>query len=638
MMRAMRMLCLIALALPMLAVTACTPRQHRLRTDKAAYGLIDRTEAFVFGEARGFTIEQIAASLRRRIMEEQGLPYATPASVSTLRLEPIERWPRDNYLERYPDAAMPALQPEELTLTLLDAVQVAALNSRDFQDEKEAVFRSALRLELERDEFRTTLTGILEGEWSTDRTGANTPTGVVTGLEGTGTIGATQRLLNGMVLSLNLGIDVAKLFSPSHLSSNALFADGSVSLPLLRGRGRHIVGEPLTQAQRDLIYALFFFERFKRTFAVDVASQYLAVLQAEDQVANTRQNYIGLIASARRARRLADAGSLPEIQVDQAIQDELRARDRWVRAREDFARRRDGFKLVLGLPPDARIELDRDELERLQEALRPLAEAAAGQRDAGPIPPADAPIELREPVLEGGGPLEMEAAEAIALALENRLDLRIAEGRVRDAQRGVVVAADGLRAELTLLGTGTAGERRTLSSVALPNSRDIELDRGIYTALLTLDLPLERTAEGIAYRESLLALEESVRALQETEDQAKLEAQNGLRDLLVAREGLQIQAQAIRLAERRVRSTDMFLQAGRVEIRDLLEAQEALLEAQNALTAAMVDYRVAELGLQRDLGLLEVDDRGLWTEFRPEEKTDDATEGTAPNHVRSLIN
>jgi outer membrane protein TolC len=140
------------------------------------------------------------------------------------------------------------------------------------------------------------------------------------------------------------------------------------------------------------------------------------------------------------------------------------------------------------------------------------------------------------------------------------------------------------------------------------------------------------------YRESLLELEESVRALQETEDQAKLQVQNGLRDLLVAREGLQIQAQAIRLAERRVRSTDMFLQAGRVEIRDLLEAQEALLNAQNALTAAMVDYRVAELGLQRDLGLLEVDDRGLWTEFRPEEKTDDTTDETAASNVQSLIN
>jgi outer membrane protein TolC len=60
------------------------------------------------------------------------------------------------------------------------------------------------------------------------------------------------------------------------------------------------------------------------------------------------------------------------------------------------------------------------------------------------------------------------------------------------------------------------------------------------------------------------------------------------------------------------------LQAGRVEIRDLLEAQEDLLSAQNALTGAAVDYRLAELELQRDLDVLEVGSDGLWTEFNPE--------------------
>ena len=40
----------------------------------------------------------------------------------------------------------------------------------------------------------------------------------------------------------------------------------------------------------------------------------------------SEENYRRLIASARRARRLADAGRLPEFQLDQALQDELRAR------------------------------------------------------------------------------------------------------------------------------------------------------------------------------------------------------------------------------------------------------------------------------------------------------------------------
>ena len=74
------------------------------------------------------------------------------------------------------------------------------------------------------------------------------------------------------------------------------------------------------------------------------------------------------------------------------------------------------------------------------------------------------------------------------------------------------------------------------------------------------------------------------------------------------------------VAEKRVRSVDLYIEAGRAEIRDLLEAQDALLSAQNSLTAAVVDYRVAELEIQRDMGLLEINANGLWREFTPEER------------------
>jgi outer membrane protein TolC len=91
--------------------------------------------------------------------------------------------------------------------------------------------------------------------------------------------------------------------------------------------------------------------------------------------------------------------------------------------------------------------------------------------------------------------------------------------------------------------------------------------------------------------------------------------------MLESRESLRIQAQAVALAQRRVDSTSLLLKLGRAEIRDVLEAQQALLSAQNALTSALVNYRVSELLLQSNLGLLEVDETGLWQEYRPE--TDD---------------
>ena len=63
----------------------------------------------------------------------------------------------------------------------------------------------------------------------------------------------------------------------------------------------------------------------------------------------------------------------------------------------------------------------------------------------------------------------------------------------------------------------------------------------------------------------------------------------------------------------------MFLEAERegVQIRDVLEAEESLVSAQNDLTSALVNYRVAELELQLDMDVLEVSEKGLWREYRP---------------------
>jgi outer membrane protein TolC len=213
----------------------------------------------------------------------------------------------------------------------------------------------------------------------------------------------------------------------------------------------------------------------------------------------------------------------------------------------------------------------------------------------------------------------MNEAETLGTALNHRLDLLVALGRVYDAQRKVVVAADALRAELTLLGTAAVGERRGAGSAELANA-EIAFDEGRYAALLTLDLPLERTAERNIYRESYIFLEQAVREVQGLEDRVKLEVRSRLRSLFESREGIIIQYQAVKIAERRVKSTDLFLQAGRADVRDVLESSEALLQAKNALASALVDYRVSELELERDLGLLEVDEKGLWRESEREER------------------
>lgn len=614
------------------ALAGCTPAWYRQNADRTAAELIAAKQVQAFGHTQPFTIETPADTLRRQLMIGQELTYSSPASLGADALAPIPHWPEK---QAYPE--MEAAEPVEpirtgILLTLNDALQVAAGNSRDFQSRKEDVFTSALTLDLRLDEFRNTFAGALAGDYITDLSGD----GVFGGIDSTGSLSWTRRLRSGAVLTSRIAVDLVALLTAPRGESMGIVWDSSVTVPLLRGAGAHIVTEPLTQAQRNVVYSLYSLGRFKRTLAVRVASEYLSVLQQQDQVDNAAANYRSLIESGRRARRLADAGRLPEIQVDQARQDELRARDRWISALQAYEQRLDSFKLTLGLPTDSQIVLDRAELERLAAVAQERLAGAGAAYDVletgtdpstepstqpstvtAAVPAAQEPIVLVPPDRAGGGPLEMDPVEAVRIALEHRLDLRTAQGQVYDAQRDVVVAADALKAGLTLSATGAAGAGRSLGSANLPNAQ-LRPEKGVYTAGLRLDLPLERTAEQNAYRISYINLERTVRSVQQLEDQIKLDVRSELRTLIQARESYSIQVEAVALAERRVASTQLFLEAGRAEIRDVLEAQEALVSAQDARTAALVDYRVAELELQRDMGVLEIDEKGLWSEYQVE--------------------
>lgn len=615
----------ILLALP---AGACRAQDHRRVADSAAYRIIERKQAESLGRTEPFTIATPAETLRRRLLLDQQLPHSGPAALHSRDVEPIRQWPDSDYLWNPPDEeglAGSFATAEALNLSLTDALQIAAHESREYQARKEQVFLTALQLDLERDSFRYTWRGVLDGLYQAELERevvlddkGHTDRQAIRGMEYGGIPELSKRFRSGLAFTAQLGLDMVSLLTQDRLYSRGIFADVTISMPLLRGSGRFVVTEPLTQAERNVVYALYEFERFKRQFAVEVASEYLAVLRQLDAVHNAEDNYRRLISSTRRARRLADAGRLPEIQVDQSRQDELRARNQWVSATESYQRQLDAFKLTLGLPTDASIALERGELDSIREAMNDLIGSATDSAQAAEAetPAADAPVELTPPGRGRAGRYELEPDKAIAVALDRRLDLRVAIGRIHDSQRTVAVAADQLRADVTLLGRGSAGERRTLASVGLDDAI-LRPDEGAYSALLTIDLPFERTAERVVYRGSLVRFEQAVREVQALEDLIKLEVRNGLSRLLEARESVLIQAEAVKVAERRVASTSLFLEAGRAEIRDVLEAQDALVNAQNALTAAVVAYRVNELSFQRDLDVLEVDHKGIWHEYTP---------------------
>jgi outer membrane protein TolC len=508
--------------------------------------------------------------------ERAGLAGPAPAwmrAEDRLRLRLIER----NLLP--PEAASPAdpaATPEgeaPWRLTLADALRAGAGNSREYQDARDRVFRAALKLDTESDAFRTSFEGLLSGGWEDQR--ASGQRGVTGGAQ----IGAQRAWETGVVVASRLTLDVVKLLTLDRSSAYGLAWDASITVPLLRGAGREIVRERLTQAERELVYALWEFERFKRRHAVAVGQSYLRAIELQRQLLNFEENARSLAAVAERARELTRAGRLSEVQVSQAEQDELRARERRNRARNEVEQALDRFKFDLGLPVDARVVLVEAELDRLPQPS-----------EAGPA-----------------------AAEAdwVARALAARLDLTAARYRLEDAARAIRIAEDALRMGLNFKGTAAAGGRRSGLSSATDDNITLRLDEGLFGASLSSDLPWNRVPQRNALRERLVDLESARRTIEQREDEIKLELRGGIRRLDDARDSYEIQQISLRLAQRRVENTRLQLQAGRAEMRDLLEAQESLLGAQNGVLSALIAYRVAEWTLLRDTEQLTVTEEGL---------------------------
>jgi outer membrane protein TolC len=185
--------------------------------------------------------------------------------------------------------------------------------------------------------------------------------------------------------------------------------------------------------------------------------------------------------------------------------------------------------------------------------------------------------------------------------------LATAVGRVTDAKRRVVVAADALRAGFDF--TASASENSTDYG-----NGSFKLDlvgNGDYSLGFLLDLPLERTAERNAYRQSLISLDATTRSLGAFEDQVKIEVRRAERALSQARDAFRIQSRALEVSEVNVDAARLLKDAGTGTTNDLIDAQNDLIAAENAVTAALVDVHISRLELLRDLGVLVVGPQGI---------------------------
>lgn len=460
-------------------------------------------------------------------------------------------------------------------LSLDDAMEAGVSYGRDYLSQRERVFISALDLTLARWRltpiFNINGNGVRAGDSRNAQVQQNLTELVSTNtMAQNRTAGFNWLSMTGARVSADFTQDFLRLMTGSR-SLNESDLAVSVVQPLLKGGGTTVTMEALTQEERDLLYDLRGFATFRREFIVDVVSDYYNVLQARDQIQNNYVAYQGFLINGEREQALAEENRRTKTEIGQLQQATLQAESRWINSIRTYQTRLDNLKLSLGLPVDKQIILDDKELQKLRIESPPVT------RD-----------------------------EAVRIALVTRPEIATVTDQVEDAERRIKVAKNGL-----LPGVDVGLDYNSVSDPG-DTTPNVNFDRRRWSTSLDVDLPLDRKSERNLYRVAFISLERAKRAAESQKDQVRLQIYDDWRALDQAELNFKIAEKGVALAASRLEEQNLLQDLGRGEARDLIDAQNDLLSAQNQRTSTVVDHTLARLRLWRDMGILYIKEDGSW--------------------------
>ncbi len=467
-----------------------------------------------------------------------------------------------------PSADSPTAQPALVervarVLSLHEALEIAVRSSRDYVTRKESLYLTALGLTGTRYDFGPKLTAALSYTFAdSDTSNASHAAGA--------TAGVAQKLPWGGNVSLSANQDLTDnvgATNPRTFDSGVAIA---LTQPLLRGFGSEVANEALTQAERDTLYAIRDFELFREDFSIHVASSYYDLVQQKQTVENQRRNMENLAEERRKAEALFQVGRKSELEFLRAKRSELTSKNDLIEAEENLRLALDRFRIFLGLPDTDHVDVQPEE------------------------PPFVA--------------IDYDVNSAIKCALANRLDFLNARERLEDAARNLRISKNGLLPDLTL----TAGYN--LAADADPSFVHQGLDHDSYSAGLNLSLPVDRTLDRNAWQGARIRYQQNLRAFELFKDELVVNVQSTFRQLERHRQSVEIQRELIGDQEHNLRIAQILFEKGDNSNRDVVDAQQSLLDAKNSLIREQVSYEIARLGLLRDLGVLFIDEHGVWKE------------------------
>ena len=201
---------------------------------------------------------------------------------------------------------------------------------------------------------------------------------------------------------------------------------------------------------------------------------------------------------------------------------------------------------------------------------------------------------------------------AIQMALAQRLDLANVHDSLDDAERRLILVAEGLGPQVEFV---ASADVRSYDSGSLPDTQNVmrlRFHEGTYVMGIEADWPFNQKSERNDYRQALINVQQQQRNYDEQIDRIKLQVRDSYRNLIQTAESYRIQKIGMELALKRVEVEKLSLQYGRGTVRLLLDSEDALVQAQDDVVGALVDHMNAKLSFFRDVGVLRVKPDGMW--------------------------
>ena len=532
-----------------------SPDEYYNDADKEVYTILNNRQNQVLGEKDEFDINTPFSNR---------LPEAIP--------------PSEIIKERFSEGTN--------TLTLASALEMAVKNSRDYQLQRETLYLSALSLTGERHKFALRFTGA-NVDLELDRaTGGDTST------SSDASFTLSKALDGGGKVTARLADNLKIYFDGSGPKVPGLTF--TLTQPLLKGSGKDMALESLTQSERNLVYSIRSFSRYQEKFLVDRTSDYLNLLltqmqlRVEYQLLQNRMRF-------REEQELRLQGELiSQFELDQALRQEYETKNNYISRVESYLSSLDAFKKQLNLPLGKELVLDNSELPELEEI--------------------------------GVSQVPLSDEYGFQLALTNRLDILNEVDKFQDKKRKVKVAKNDLLPSL-----GLVADYSLKDQYYNQNSFDF----GDYSAKagLSLDLALDKLSERNAYRKSRIDFERQLRSLMETMDGLLDELRKNVRSLERNRQSYIINKKKLEASQRELEKARLDLLVGdRVRPRDILEAQSGVARARNTYYSSLINFHIQRLKLLNNAGILDTTPQNWWREtqqipgIQPLESGDEADE------------